>query len=100
MSSGAWREQVLPGAGLIGIAISIFSHLLFRKRRGEVLEKDSGLLREIRMDWLWSSSTCPFKGRVAFLEELRARDCESCLFLDRIDKIEQNSDSENSVHSV
>jgi hypothetical protein len=53
MSSDAWREQVLPGACLVAIAISIFSHLLFRKWRGGVLEKDSELLPEIRMDWLW-----------------------------------------------
>jgi len=38
-SSGAWREEALHGAGLVGIGVSI-SHLLFRERWGEVLEKD------------------------------------------------------------
>ena len=61
MSSGAWREEALPGAGLIGIGVSI-SHLLLRKRWGQVLEKES-VPTEIRVDWLCSSSTCDFKGR-------------------------------------
>jgi hypothetical protein len=48
MSSGARREEALPGAALGGIAVSI-SHLLFRKRWGEVLEK-IGFLPELRVD--------------------------------------------------
>jgi hypothetical protein len=39
VTSGAWREEALHGAGLVGIGIPI-SHLLHRRRRGQVLEKD------------------------------------------------------------
>jgi len=37
-SSGEWREEALHGAGLVGSGVSI-SHLIVRKRWGEVLEK-------------------------------------------------------------
>jgi hypothetical protein len=39
VSSGAWREEALHDAGLVGIGVPI-SHLLHRKRRSEVLAKD------------------------------------------------------------
>jgi hypothetical protein len=39
VTSGAWREETLHDADLAGIGVPI-SHLIFRERRGEVLEKD------------------------------------------------------------
>jgi hypothetical protein len=42
VTSGAWREEALPGARLVGIGVPI-SHLIFRERRGEVLEDADSL---------------------------------------------------------